>query len=184
MDDLLNVSLIDDTEEEEEDSKKILERLRDERRKPSVQQPIQQEVPQSNTPRSTPQITPSTRKPISAPVRASTSPQLQQPSAPPKKVVSQPLPPPQTIYAANRQQNNPIMNDVRNVKVEFRGDIIPDFILNDTTCALYISVAYYLKKEDYLWRRIQALPQNVFALRLILCHIDTVCRKRLSQINI
>ncbi|KAL0490288.1 DNA excision repair protein ERCC [Acrasis kona] len=89
------------------------------------------------------------------------------------RVYQQPTPGPGMIYAHERQRNNPVLVDVSHVKIEYRTDIIPDFVMNDQTCALYISLKYHLKNEKYLWTRMESLPNKVFALRVILCQVDT-----------
>jgi DNA excision repair protein ERCC-1 len=179
MQNLLDVSLLNDEEVEEEDTSTILARLRKEHDTPPAPQPPIEastaptnsstntsKVPLPQSTRKAQQLPPPTRKTNTTPVPIQNTPR--------NLIGSHPCPPPQTIYVANRQQQNPVIQHVKNVKPEFRGDIIPDFILNDTTCALFISIAYHLKKEDYLWKRIQSIPSNSFALTLILCHVDTV----------
>jgi DNA repair protein Rad10 len=70
------------------------------------------------------------------------------------------------------QQGNPVLKHIRNVRWVF-GDIVPDYLLGQTTCALYLSLRYHLLHPDYLYFRIREL-QKSFRLRVVLCHIDVV----------
>jgi DNA excision repair protein ERCC-1 len=44
-----------------------------------------------------------------------------------------------TILVSRRQQGNPLLNHIRNVRWQF-ADIAPDYILGQTTCALFLSL--------------------------------------------
>ncbi|WZY96337.1 hypothetical protein YC2023_068666 [Brassica napus] len=74
------------------------------------------------------------------------------------------------ILVSNRQKGNPLLKHIRNVKWVF-SEIIPDYLLGQTTCALYLSLRYHLLHPDYLYFRIRELQKN-FKLRVVLCHVD------------
>jgi DNA excision repair protein ERCC-1 len=74
------------------------------------------------------------------------------------------------IVVNRRQTGNPVLKFIRNVRWVY-GDIVPDYLLGQTTCALYISLRYHLLHPDYLYFRIREL-QKGFRLRVILCHVD------------
>ncbi|CAH2055045.1 unnamed protein product [Thlaspi arvense] len=74
------------------------------------------------------------------------------------------------ILVSNRQKGNPLLKHVRNVKWVF-SEIIPDYLLGQSTCALYLSLRYHLLHPDYLYFRIRELQKN-FKLRVVLCHVD------------
>ncbi|KAL0923669.1 hypothetical protein M5K25_007735 [Dendrobium thyrsiflorum] len=79
------------------------------------------------------------------------------------------------ILVSHRQKGNPLLKHIRNVKWAF-ADIVCDYLLGQSSCALYISLPmcslrYHLLHPDYLYYRIREL-QKVFKLRVILCHID------------
>ncbi|CAN8269664.1 unnamed protein product [Cochlearia groenlandica] len=74
------------------------------------------------------------------------------------------------ILVSNRQKGNPLLKHIRNVKWVF-SDIIPDYLLGQSTCALYLSLRYHLLHPDYLYFRIRELQKN-FKLRVVLCHVD------------
>ncbi|CAN6895222.1 unnamed protein product [Brassica oleracea var. botrytis] len=74
------------------------------------------------------------------------------------------------ILVSNRQKGNPLLKHIRNVKWVF-SEIIPDYLLGQSTCALYLSLRYHLLHPDYLYFRIRELQKN-FKLRVVLCHVD------------
>ncbi|KFK37925.1 hypothetical protein AALP_AA3G048100 [Arabis alpina] len=74
------------------------------------------------------------------------------------------------ILVSNRQKGNPLLKHIRNVKW-VHSDIVPDYLLGQSTCALYLSLRYHLLHTDYLYFRIRELQKN-FKLRVVLCHVD------------
>ncbi|XP_010548763.1 PREDICTED: DNA excision repair protein ERCC-1 [Tarenaya hassleriana] len=74
------------------------------------------------------------------------------------------------ILVSNRQKGNPLLKHIRNVRWVF-SDIIPDYLIGQNSCALYLSLRYHLLHPDYLYYRIRELQKN-FKLRVVLCHID------------
>ncbi|XP_041036028.1 DNA excision repair protein ERCC-1 isoform X2 [Carcharodon carcharias] len=75
-----------------------------------------------------------------------------------------------TIVVSPRQRGNPILKFIRNVPWEF-GDVVPDYILGQTACALYLSLRYHCLNRDYIHKRLRELGQ-AFALRVLLVHVD------------
>ncbi|XP_059652518.1 DNA excision repair protein ERCC-1 isoform X2 [Cornus florida] len=67
-------------------------------------------------------------------------------------------------------KGNPLLKHIRNVRWAF-ADIICDYLLGQSTCALYLSLRYHLLHPDYLYYRIRELQKN-FKLRIVLCHVD------------
>ncbi|KAL2942144.1 DNA excision repair protein ERCC-1 [Bienertia sinuspersici] len=74
------------------------------------------------------------------------------------------------IFVSHRQKGNPLLKHIRNVKWNF-AEVIPDYVLGQNTCALYLSLRYHLLHPDYLYYRIRELQKN-FRLRVVLCHVD------------
>ncbi|GAB2287349.1 Excision repair cross-complementation group 1 [Dionaea muscipula] len=74
------------------------------------------------------------------------------------------------ILVSHRQKGNPLLKYIRNVKWNF-ADVIPDYLLGQNSCALYLSLRYHLLHPDYLYYRIRELQKN-FRLRVVLCHVD------------
>ncbi|XP_022159708.1 DNA excision repair protein ERCC-1 isoform X2 [Momordica charantia] len=74
------------------------------------------------------------------------------------------------ILVSNRQRGNPLLKHIRNVRWTF-ADIVPDYLLGQSSCALYLSLRYHLLHPDYLYYRIRELQKN-FKLCVVLCHVD------------
>ncbi|XP_060679515.1 DNA excision repair protein ERCC-1, partial [Hemiscyllium ocellatum] len=68
-------------------------------------------------------------------------------------------------------RGNPILKFIRNVPWEF-GDVVPDYVLGQTTCALYLSLRYHCLNRQYIHQRLRELGQ-AYALRVLLVHVDT-----------
>nr|XP_037847761.1 DNA excision repair protein ERCC-1 isoform X1 [Chlorocebus sabaeus]XP_037847762.1 DNA excision repair protein ERCC-1 isoform X1 [Chlorocebus sabaeus] len=75
-----------------------------------------------------------------------------------------------SIIVSPRQRGNPVLKFVRNVPWEF-GDVIPDYVLGQSTCALFLSLRYHNLHPDYIHGRLQSLGKN-FALRVLLIQVD------------
>ncbi|KAK7344223.1 hypothetical protein VNO77_13584 [Canavalia gladiata] len=74
------------------------------------------------------------------------------------------------ILVSHRQKGNPLLKHIRNVRWIF-ADVVCDYLLGQSSCALYISLRYHLLHPDYLYYRIRELQKN-FKLRVVLCHVD------------
>ncbi|KAH7441873.1 hypothetical protein KP509_03G060000 [Ceratopteris richardii] len=74
------------------------------------------------------------------------------------------------ILVSRRQQGNPVLKHVKNVRWVF-ADIVPDYLLGQSSCALYLSLRYHLLHPDYIYFRIREL-QKSFRLRIVLCFVD------------
>ncbi|KAL7239416.1 hypothetical protein ACSBR2_005342 [Camellia fascicularis] len=74
------------------------------------------------------------------------------------------------ILVSHRQKGNPLLKHIRNVRWAF-ADVVCDYLLGQSTCALYLSLRYHLLHPDYLYYRIRELQKN-FKLRIVLCHVD------------
>ncbi|XP_056610805.1 DNA excision repair protein ERCC-1 [Triplophysa dalaica] len=75
-----------------------------------------------------------------------------------------------SIIVSPRQRGNPILKFVRNVPWEF-GEVVPDYVLGRTTCALFLSVRYHNLNPNYIHERLKQLGQS-FALRVLLIQVD------------
>jgi len=77
---------------------------------------------------------------------------------------------PNAILVSRRQEGNPLLKHIRNVRWA-HADIVPDYIMGADTCALFLSMRYHLLKPEYIHHRIKEL-QRSFRLRVLLCHVD------------
>lgn len=75
-----------------------------------------------------------------------------------------------SIVVSPRQRGNPILKYVRSVPWEF-GDVVPDYVLGQTTCALFLSLRYHNLNPNYIHDRLKHLGQS-FTLRVLLVQVD------------
>ncbi|KAL2354160.1 DNA repair protein rad10 [Cryomyces antarcticus] len=97
---------------------------------------------------------------------ASAAPRVQQPKP-------QALPTragPSSILVSPRQKGNPILNNIRSMPWEY-SDIPADFVLGNTTCALFLSLKYHRLHPEYIYSRIRALAGK-YNLRILLTMVD------------
>uniref|UniRef100_A0A6I8PLS8 DNA excision repair protein ERCC-1 n=1 Tax=Xenopus tropicalis TaxID=8364 RepID=A0A6I8PLS8_XENTR len=75
-----------------------------------------------------------------------------------------------SIIVSTRQRGNSLLKYLRNVPWEF-GNIIPDYVLGETCCALFLSLRYHNLNPEYIHLRLRSLGQS-FALRVLLVQVD------------
>ncbi|KAL7384442.1 hypothetical protein ABVT39_002399 [Epinephelus coioides] len=75
-----------------------------------------------------------------------------------------------SIIVSPRQRGNPILKYVRSVPWEF-GEVVPDYVLGQTTCALFLSLRYHNLNPNYIHERLKQLGQT-FTLRVLLVQVD------------
>ncbi|XP_040292190.1 DNA excision repair protein ERCC-1 [Bufo bufo] len=74
------------------------------------------------------------------------------------------------IVVSPRQRGNPLLKHVRNIPWEF-GEIVPDYLLGETCCALFLSLRYHNLNPEYIHTRLRSLGQS-YALRVLLVLVD------------
>lgn len=114
--------------------------------------------------------------PAAAPAPAASvaaSPLTTNPS-PPK--IKQPTPQvrtrsgPSSILVSTRQKGNPILALIRSLPWEY-SDIPSDYVLGNTTCALFLSLKYHRLHPEYIYGRIRAMAHK-YNLRILLTMVD------------
>nr|XP_057938370.1 DNA excision repair protein ERCC-1 [Doryrhamphus excisus] len=75
-----------------------------------------------------------------------------------------------SIIVSPRQRGNPILKFVRSVPWEF-GEVVPDYVLGQTTCALFLSLRYHNLHPNYIHDRLKQLG-HCFTLRVLLVQVD------------
>ena len=95
-----------------------------------------------------------------------TNPKIQQPK--PQALPSRAAP--SSILVSPRQKGNPILNNIRSLPWEY-SDIPSDYVLGNTTCALFLSLKYHRLHPEYVYSRIRAL-QGKYNLRILLTMVD------------
>jgi DNA excision repair protein ERCC-1 len=88
---------------------------------------------------------------------------------------------PHAIIANPVQKKNPLMKHIRNVPWEV-GNIVPDFVLGKTTCAMFLSIRYHCLHPNYIHSRLKELGRQ-YQLRILLVLVDTKeCQKVLQEL--
>ncbi|KAL5334436.1 restriction endonuclease type II-like protein [Aspergillus crustosus] len=107
---------------------------------------------------------------------AASPPQLASPQTPPAKV-QQPKPQalptksgPTAILVSTRQKGNPILNHIKLLPWEY-ADIPADYVIGNTTCALFLSLKYHRLHPEYVYSRIRQLAGK-YLLRVLLIIVD------------
>lgn len=75
-----------------------------------------------------------------------------------------------SILVSTRQKGNPVVDNIRAMPWEY-ADIPADFVLGQTTCALFLSLKYHRLHPEYIYSRIRGL-QGKYNLRIILTVVD------------
>ena len=68
-----------------------------------------------------------------------------------------------------KQRGNPILRSITNVPWEYE-DIVPDYQMGATSCALFLSLRYHNLNPDYIHERLKLLGKN-FELRVLLVQV-------------
>jgi DNA excision repair protein ERCC-1 len=75
------------------------------------------------------------------------------------------------------QKGNPVLRYITNVPWTFQDKILPDYIMGEGACGLFISLRYYLLHPNYLYTRVREL-KNQYKVRVLLCLVDLVDNER------
>ncbi|XP_034108444.1 DNA excision repair protein ERCC-1 [Drosophila nasuta] len=79
---------------------------------------------------------------------------------------------PHSVLVHSKQRGNPILKSILNVPLEFRDDIVPDYVVGRTSCILFLSLKYHNLNPDYICQRLKALGK-MYELRVLLVQVDT-----------
>lgn len=90
------------------------------------------------------------------------------------------------VLVSPKQKGNPLLKFITNVSWEY-SDIVPDYVMGKTTCALFLSIRYHQLNPDYIHERLKLLG-NAYNLRVLLVQIDVAdphhALKHLTRISI
>lgn len=67
------------------------------------------------------------------------------------------------------QRGNPLLKSILNVPWEYE-EIIPDYVMGRTTCALFLSLRYHNLNPDYINERLKQLGKQ-YELRVLLVQV-------------
>ncbi|KAH8320531.1 hypothetical protein KR067_004800 [Drosophila pandora] len=79
---------------------------------------------------------------------------------------------PHSVLVHSKQRGNPILKSIQNVPLEYRDDIVPDYVVGRTSCVLYLSLKYHNLNPDYICQRLKTLGK-MYDLRVLLVQVDT-----------
>ena len=89
---------------------------------------------------------------------------------------------PNVVLVSRSQNGNPLLRHVRCVRWAF-ADVLPDFVLGEHACAVFVSLRYHLLHPKYLATRVASL-RRAFRTRAVLCLVDTEdAVKPLGEVN-
>ena len=74
------------------------------------------------------------------------------------------------VLVNQRQKGNPVLKFFRNVPWEY-GDIIPDYVMGQRICALFLSIRYHNFNPEYIHERLKQLG-NRYEVRILLVQVD------------
>jgi DNA excision repair protein ERCC-1 len=121
---------------------------------------------QQPTPQRIQQPTPQRLDPAPPTGNTSTGPKVVQPT--PQALASRSTG--SSILVSTRQKGNPILTNLRSFAWEY-SDILADYVLGLTTCALFLSLKYHRLHPEYIYNRIKGL-QGKYNLRILLTMVD------------
>ncbi|KAF1331332.1 DNA excision repair protein ercc-1, partial [Globisporangium splendens] len=102
-----------------------------------------------------------------------TKPMLSAPSAAPALSASKDS---ATVAYVNRcQTGNPLLKAVKNVSLEFKDGLVPDYVMDSSCCVLFLSVRYHLLHGNYLDERIHRVKKEdptPYRTKVVLCFVD------------
>lgn len=75
-----------------------------------------------------------------------------------------------TLLVSPKQKGNPLLKFISNIPWEY-SDIVPDYVMGKTTCALFLSIRYHQLNPDYIHNRLKLLG-NAYNLRVLLVQVD------------
>ncbi|XP_068912357.1 DNA excision repair protein ERCC-1 isoform X1 [Tenebrio molitor] len=74
------------------------------------------------------------------------------------------------LLVSPKQRGNPLLKSVCNVPWEY-DDIVPDYQMGKTSCALFLSLRYHNLNPDYIHQRLKLLGKT-YELRVLLVQVD------------
>lgn len=76
---------------------------------------------------------------------------------------------PHSLLVNPKQKGNPLLRSIKNVPWEY-DDIVPDYQMGRTVCALFLSLRYHNLNPDYIHERLKQLGK-MYELRVLLVQV-------------
>jgi hypothetical protein len=73
------------------------------------------------------------------------------------------------LLVSPKQRGNPLLKSICNVPWEY-DDIVPDYQMGKTSCALFLSLRYHNLNPDYIHQRLKLLGKT-YELRVLLVQV-------------
>lgn len=101
-----------------------------------------------------------------------------------RQTLSQPIPASKNlIFAHIAQKANPILKNSKILRhIQFRNDLLPDYIITKEICIFYLSMKFHRTKPEYIANRLKSL-NNLFSLRVLLLDVDLFKDRSQTQKN-
>lgn len=78
-----------------------------------------------------------------------------------------------SVLVHSRQKGNPILKYIRNVQWEYCDDIVPDYMMGQSSAGVFLSLRYHLLKPEYVHNRMKALRGSGIRLKVLIVQVDT-----------
>ena len=78
---------------------------------------------------------------------------------------------PNFVKVSSRQRGNPVLKSIRGVPWEFDDKIVPDYVIGQRACAIFLSVRYHLLNPNYIHERLKEVGSG-YELRVLLTQVD------------
>ncbi|KAH9504070.1 Excision repair cross-complementation group 1 [Bulinus truncatus] len=76
-----------------------------------------------------------------------------------------------SLIVNTRQRGNPILKSVRSIPWEY-GNIIPDYVMGQSNCALFLSLRYHQLPPNFIHERVKASLRKSYELSILLVQVD------------
>ncbi len=75
------------------------------------------------------------------------------------------------IMVSKKQLGNPVLKFIRLLPYKIEEGLVPDFVVGDSTCVLFLSMRYHLLHPQYVFARLATL-KSMYKLRVLLVLVD------------
>lgn len=77
------------------------------------------------------------------------------------------------IHIHKHQQRNPLLRFVRSVPYTVIDNLVPDYSLGESACAVFISIKYHLLYPSHVLRRMKEVgKEGNFQIKILLCLVS------------
>lgn len=75
------------------------------------------------------------------------------------------------ILVHTSQKGNPLLSHIQNVGIQMEEDILPDYVLGSSCCALFLSLRYHLLHPQYITTKCEKIGRE-YRVRILLVYVD------------